>query len=428
MRQSRWFLAFVVLLGALLVQSSDTVTAATPIYFPQTGHALGAQFTLAWRERGGLGFFGYPISEEFTEEGRTTQYFERAVLQYFPEHSRTPYVVQGRQIGRELTLGRETEEPFRPVAAASSGRSFFAPTGHTLGGAFGRAWNEGGGLIVFGYPLSEEFTEVNPADGRPYLTQYFERVRMEYHPELVGTRYEVSLGLLGSQQAATRNLLGTVPFAPTSAPPALARTVYRFATNEPVIALTFDAGADRGFAPQILDILAANGISASFGLTGTWARANPDLVYRIGAEGHHVINHTLTHRSFTGRSDGLRGLTADERVAELEQADAIIAPLLGHTTRPWFRPPYGDYDDAVLAQIAAAGYTDNAMWTIDTLGWNGLTAQAILDRTLAGAAPGAIVLMHVGAASRDAAALQPMIDALRARGYHFATVAAIAER
>jgi peptidoglycan-N-acetylglucosamine deacetylase len=68
------------------------------------------------------------------------------------------------------------------------------------------------------------------------------------------------------------------------------------------------------------------------------------------------------------------------------------------------------------------------MWTIDTLGWNGLSAQAILDRTLAGAAPGAIVLLHVGAASRDAAALQPMIDALRARGYHFATLEELAAR
>ena len=428
MRRTRWFLALATLLAALLVQSSGVVTAATPIYFPQTGHALGAQFALAWRERGGLAFFGYPLSEEFTEEGRTTQYFERAVLQYFPEHGRTPYVVQGRQLGRELTLGREAEEPFRAVTAAPIGRSHLAATGHTLGGAFARAWADDGGLIVFGYPLSEEFVEVNPADGHAYLTQYFERVRMEYHPELVGTRYAVSLGLLGNQRATARGLLGTAPFAPTSAPPAVARTISRFATNEPVIALTFDAGSDRGFAPQILDILAANGISASFGLTGAWARDNPDLVYRIGAEGHHVINHTLTHRSFTGRSDGLRGLTADERVAELEQADAIIAPLLGHTTRPWFRPPYGDYDDAALAQIAAAGYGYNAMWTIDTLGWNGLTAQAILDRTLAGAAPGAIVLMHVGAASRDAAALQPLIDALRARGYHFATVAALTER
>ena len=428
MRSARRSLALLAILGALLAALPSPAEAATPIYFPQTGHALGAHFTLAWRERGGLDFFGYPISAEFTEDGRTTQYFERAVLQYFPEHAGTPYTVQGRHLGRELTLGREREEPFRRVPAAPAGRSYFPETGHTLGGDFGRTWAAGGGLIVYGYPLSEEFVEVNPSNGKPYLTQYFERVRMEYHPELAGTRYEVSLGLLGAQRATRLKLPGTAHFAPLPAPPASARTIHQFATTEPVIALTFDAGSDRGFAAEILDILAANGIKASFGLTGNWARNNPDLVRRIGAEGHHVINHSLTHRSFTGRSDGLRGLTADERVAELEQTDAIIAPLLGHSTRPWFRPPYGDYDDAMLAQLAEAGYTYNMMWTIDTLGWNGLSSRAIVDRTLAGAAPGAIVLLHVGAASQDTAALQPMIDALRARGYHFATVEELASR
>jgi peptidoglycan/xylan/chitin deacetylase (PgdA/CDA1 family) len=431
MRHTRRFLALIVALATLLAWQPGEAQAATPVYFPQTGHALGPHFTLAWRERGGLSFFGYPISEEFIEpdgEGRITQYFERAVLHYFPEHRGTPYTVQGRHLGRELTTGREAEAPFRPVAAAPGDRYRFAETGHTLGGAFGRAWEEGGGLIVFGYPLSEEFVEVNPADGKPYLTQYFERVRMEYHPELAGTPYVVSLGLLGAQRAAKLNLLGTQPFSPTPAPPAFAETIHQFPTSEPAMVLTFDAGSDRGYTAQILDTLAANGIKGSFGLTGAWALANPDLVERIGAEGHHVINHTFSHRSFTGRSDGLRGLTADERIAELEQTDAIIASLIGRSTRPWFRPPYGDFDDAALAQIAAAGYTYNAMWTIDTLGWNGLSAQAVLDRTLAGAAPGAIVLMHVGASSSDAAALQPMIDALRARGYYFATLEELAAR
>jgi peptidoglycan-N-acetylglucosamine deacetylase len=428
MRHARRLLACLVFLATLLAWQPPATLAATPIYFPQTGHALGPHFTLAWRERGGLSFFGYPLSAEFTEEGRITQYFERAVLHYFPEHRGTPYTVQGRHLGRELTAGREAEAPFRPLTTADENRHLFPETGHTLGGAFRRAWEAGGGLIVFGYPLSEEFVEVNPADGKPYLTQYFERVRMEYHPELAGTPYVVSLGLLGSQRAGKLGLLGTPPFAPIPPPPAVAQTIHRFDTTESVIALTFDAGSDRGFAAQILDTLAANDIKASFGLTGAWANNNPDLVARIGAEGHHVVNHTYSHRSFTGRSDGLRGLTADERIAELERTDAIIAPLIGRSTRPWFRPPYGDYDDATLAQIAAAGYTYNAMWTIDTLGWNGLSAQAILDRTLAGAAPGAIVLLHVGAASRDAAALQPMIDALRARGYHFATLEELAAR
>ncbi len=426
-RLARRSAALLLLAVALsLLPPGPAVVAATPIYFPQTGHTLGAHFTLAWRERGGLTLLGYPLSEEFDEAGRVTQYFERAVLQYFPEHARTPHSVQGLPLGRDLTTSREREAPFLPIAAAGGDRAFFRETGHTLGGAFGRAWQGGGGLLVFGYPLSEEFVEANPADGRPYLIQYFERVRFEYRPEAAGTRDEVRYGLLGSQRAIVRGLSGAAPFAWVAAPPAVARTIARFETARPLLALTFDAGSDRGFASQILDILAANGISASFGITGLWAQANPDLVYRMGREGHHVVNHTRDHRSFTGVSDGLGGLDPDQRVAEVEEADAIIAPLLGHTTRPWFRPPYGEYDAAALTQLAAAGYGYNVMWTIDTLGWNGATTRAILDRTLAGAVPGAIVLLHVGAASRDAAALQPLIDGLRARGYDFATVAALA--
>jgi peptidoglycan-N-acetylglucosamine deacetylase len=414
-------------LVAVMLARLSPAGAVTPVYFAQTGHALGAHFTLFWRQHGGVATFGYPLSEEFTDAGRTTQYFERAVLQWFPENAGTPYAVQGVQLGRELATGREGEPPFMPLPPQASSASvfYFAETGHTLRGAFAQTWLTGGGLPVFGFPLSEEFVEANAADGQPYLTQYFERVRLEYHPAAAGTPDAVTRGLLGWQRATAQGLFSTPVFAPQPAPPASARTIGRLDTQQPLIALTFDAGADRGFTPQILDILAANGITATFGITGVWAQANPDLVRRMGADGHQVINHTFDHRSFTGLSDGLGGLSPDAQIAELEQADAIITPLLGHSTRPWFRPPYGDYDAAALAQVAAAGYGYNVLWTIDTLGWKGLSASAIVDRVRQGAVPGAIVLMHVEAASRDAAALQPVIDGLRAHGYDFTTVAAM---
>src|SRR5207302_4835557 len=111
------------------------------------------------------------------------------------------------------------------------------------------------------------------------------------------------------------------------------------------VALTFDAGADRGYAEDILNILQDEHIVAGFGLTGQWARANPDLVRRMAADGHLVFNHTLDHRSFTGVSDQLGGLSPARRRGELDDADAIIAPLIGHSTRPLYRLPYGD-DDA----------------------------------------------------------------------------------
>ena len=61
-----------------------------------------------------------------------------------------------------------------------------------------------GGWSIFGLPLTEEFAEVNPADGKTYTVQYFERFRFEYHPEHAGTPFEVQLGLLGTQATVGR--------------------------------------------------------------------------------------------------------------------------------------------------------------------------------------------------------------------------------
>ncbi len=185
------------------------------------------------------------------------------------------------------------------------------------------------------------------------------------------------------------------------------------------VELTFDAGADRGYAEDILDILQEQHTPASFGITGMWAKANPDLVRRMAADGHLVFNHTLDHRSFTGVSDKLGGLSAVRRRAELDDADAIIAPLLGHTTRPWYRLPYGDDDAQVAVDVGTDGYSHKLGWTIDSLGWRGSASAEILARCLKLAAPGAIYVFHVGRASQDAIALPQVIHGLRDAGYGF---------
>ena len=196
-------------------------------------------------------------------------------------------------------------------------------------------------------------------------------------------------------------------------------TIRQFDTGEKVYALTFDAGADRGYAAQILDTLAANGIHASFGMTGVWAEANPDLIRRIVNEGHHLINHSWNHPSFNT-------LTSAQRADQLKRTEDIIREQTGVDMRPWFRPPYGEYNDSVLNDLAANGYTINVMWSTDSLGWNGLSAAQVTQRVVDQAVPGGIGLFHVGAASSDAAALQGIIDRLRERGYRFDTVEAMA--
>jgi hypothetical protein len=73
---------------------------------------------------------------------------------------------------------------FTPIPPFESNdeRSYFPETGHSLGGEFKRYWERNGGLSVFGYPLSEEYTELG-SDGRSYTVQYFQRNIFEYHPE-----------------------------------------------------------------------------------------------------------------------------------------------------------------------------------------------------------------------------------------------------
>ena len=207
--------------------------------------------------------------------------------------------------------------------------------------------------------------------------------------------------------------------APTTAPPAPgspARELRKGTNGRPVVALSFDAGADRGFTAQILDNLKAEGIKASFGMTGVWAQQNPELFKRIVADGHHLINHTYSHKSWTGVSSSTSPLNRDQRIAELDRAEQVFLQLAGVSSKPWFRPPFGDIDAETPKLLGQQGYTYNALWTVDSLGRNKKTAPQIVEICRKGFVPGGILLFHVGEQSQDANALPQIIKEIRAAG------------
>ena len=210
------------------------------------------------------------------------------------------------------------------------------------------------------------------------------------------------------------------PNTPEGAP---AQRISRGGNGKPIVALSFDAGSDFGYAGQILDYLKTEGIKASFGMTGKWAEQNPDAFRRIVNEGHHLINHTYSHQSWTGVSSGRLPLSRDARVDELRRAEDVFLALVGKSSKPWFRPPYGDIDGQTEKVLGAEGYKFNAMWTIDSLGWQGLSPEAIAARCNKGLGPGVILLFHVGSQSEDANALPAIVAAIRAAGLQPGTVA-----
>jgi peptidoglycan/xylan/chitin deacetylase (PgdA/CDA1 family) len=216
------------------------------------------------------------------------------------------------------------------------------------------------------------------------------------------------------------------PTTTTTAPPTAPIVIRAGPATLRRVAFSFDAGSDTGATVRILDVLAAEGITASFGLTGDWAAANPALVRRIAVDGHHLINHSQNHLSFTGRSTSTAPLTSEQRRQELAEAEATISAIAGRSTRPWFRPPFGDLDDGAAHDAAAAGFPLIAMWTVDSLGWTSLPADQVRDRCLTRAAPGVIYLFHVGSASTDVDALAAIIAGLRAGGYAIGPVSSFA--
>jgi peptidoglycan/xylan/chitin deacetylase (PgdA/CDA1 family) len=189
------------------------------------------------------------------------------------------------------------------------------------------------------------------------------------------------------------------------------------------VALTFDAGADTGYASQILDLLRDEGIHATFGMTGLWAQANPDLVKRMVAEGHQLINHTWDHASLTGANTGMPAMTPDQVAQELGDTEAVVRDLTGYDMRPYFRPPYGDYDETSLQYVYNNGYYLTIWWTCDTHGWDGWGSQQIVDYCTTNITSHEILLLHVGAAATgDFEALPALIQFFRDNGYAFVTI------
>lgn len=182
------------------------------------------------------------------------------------------------------------------------------------------------------------------------------------------------------------------------------------------VSLTFDSdGGAPGNASAYLDILRAHGLHAAWFVTGDFAQANPGIVQRVVADGHDLGNHTVDHPDLISppRSDAFI-------CWELTRADQLISAAVGGgiSTRPFFRPPYGDYNDQVRELAAHLGYR-TIYWSIDPRDWDSTTtAQDIVNRVLdsPNLKPGAIILMHVNS-PHEAQALPTVIAGLEQKGY-----------
>lgn len=208
--------------------------------------------------------------------------------------------------------------------------------------------------------------------------------------------------------------------------------IQRAGTLPHKIALTFDDGPDPEWTPQILDILKAKHVPATFFIIGANAEMSPRLVQREVAEGHDVGNHTFTHPNLGDSPPGIVAL-------ELNATQRLFEALTGHSMRLFRAPYFGDAepttaDELVPIQIAQKmGYLSVGLH-VDAEDWQRPGVDAIVHNVLGGIETtnpdrkGQVVLLHDGGGERSQtiAALPRIIDGLRAQGYDFVTVSALA--
>jgi hypothetical protein len=185
--------------------------------FEATNQCISGPIRAYWESNGGLSVFGYPITPQRTEtvEGRTlpVQWFERDRLEIQQDEPQYGRVTAGRLGARYLELTGRPWETFT-VGTPQDGCMWMEATRHNLCEPFLSYWQQNGGLMRFGYPITEAFME--DIEGKRLLVQYFERRRMEHHTHLPGQ--PILFGLLGKSVLNLREGGATPAPAPTSAP------------------------------------------------------------------------------------------------------------------------------------------------------------------------------------------------------------------
>jgi len=183
--------------------------------FPETNQCIGGRFHQFWEQNGGLAVFGFPLTGERAENGRTVQYFERQRFELHLEN-RPPYDVLLGRLGAEALQARGIDWSTQPTSPGpAAGCQYFADTRHNVcnqqpGVGFLSSWttqglefdgragkSEAESLALFGAPITEPYQYTND-QGQTFQVQWFERARFEWHPENPNP-YKVLLGRLGAE-------------------------------------------------------------------------------------------------------------------------------------------------------------------------------------------------------------------------------------
>lgn len=175
------------------------------------------------------------------------------------------------------------------------------------------------------------------------------------------------------------------------------------------VALTFDDGPHVKYTMELLDGLKERNVKATFFVVGKNAEEYPDVIKRMGEDGHLIGNHTYSHVQL----NKLRDETACE---EITKTSDVIKELTGNPTE-YIRPPFGEWNASLECEIELIP----VLWDIDPLDWKIMNAAAVTKKVVTKVEENDIILLHDCYQSSVDAAFR-IVDELTKEGYEFVTV------
>lgn len=176
----------------------------------------------------------------------------------------------------------------------------------------------------------------------------------------------------------------------------------------PCIALTFDDGPSRATTPVVLDALSRHNAHATFFVVGSHAVHEPELLREIHKRGNEIGSHSWNHADFTTLNRG-------QMLEQINQTQAAVTSA-GVPAPTLFRPPYGATNDLVKSTIPMS----LAYWNVDPKDWSAPNANAIYDRVMSSARPGAVIVMH-DTGPMTGQAVEWILTTLTEHGYRIVT-------
>jgi peptidoglycan-N-acetylglucosamine deacetylase len=167
------------------------------------------------------------------------------------------------------------------------------------------------------------------------------------------------------------------------------------------VALTFDDGPNLGATKKIMAILDAHDVKGTFFEVGKAIDADPQITRALYNDGHLLGNHSYHH-------DQWRWL--DPRYPELQRTQDAFRRAIG-TCPVLYRPPHGDRTP-FLAQVVRDHHMRMVLWSASAGDWATNDARLVARRILAGARPGAVLLLHDGLDGNPSANREVLVKAL----------------